>query len=60
MELNDKNPGPFNFSKSIPKSFYTGKTELDILNNTINKAFDNAYLHHIERLMIMGNFFKLY
>ena len=47
-------PNYFNANKKITKSFYTGTTGMSILDHTIKKAFKNAYLHHIERLMIMG------
>lgn len=35
-------------------------TELEIINNMINKVYNYAYLHHIERLMIMNNIMILY
>jgi len=46
--------------KSIPKNWYTGNTSLDILNHYIDKVHNYAYLHHIERLMIINNLFILY
>ena len=33
---------------------------MTIINDTIKKGFENAYLHHIERLMVMGNFMNIY
>lgn len=44
---------------SIPKNWYTGNTSLEILNHYIEKVKDYAYLHHIERLMIINNLFVL-
>ena len=45
---------------TMPKSWYTGNTNLYILNHYINKTKKYAYLHHIERLMIMNNIAMLY
>jgi len=39
----------------ISKKYYDGTTGLSILDDTIKKAFKNGYLHHIERLMIVGS-----
>ncbi len=51
-----KNMNFFNFTKSLPNSWYNGNTNIDIIDNMIEKVKRYAYLHHIERLMIMGNF----
>jgi deoxyribodipyrimidine photolyase-related protein len=47
------------FKRKIPASFYTGNTGIIPIDNCIQKLHSNAYLHHIERLMILGNFFLL-
>ncbi len=47
------------FDRDIPNSFYDGNTGLDPVDRTIEKLMSNAYLHHIERLMVMGNIFFL-
>lgn len=39
----------------ITKKYYDGTTGLSVLDDTIKKAFKNGYLHHIERLMIIGS-----
>ena len=49
----------WNFSRKIPKSFYTGKTGIDPIDVTIRKVNDTGYCHHIERLMVLGNFMVL-
>jgi deoxyribodipyrimidine photolyase-related protein len=49
-----------NLNNSLPNSWYTGKTELSLLNNIILKVQNYAYLHHIERLMIINNLMYLY
>ena len=45
---------------NLPNSWYTGKTELELLNNLIIKVQKYAYLHHIERLMVINNLMYLY
>ncbi len=47
------------FSKKIPQSFYDANTGIEPVDRSIEKLLDGAYLHHIERLMIMGNIFFL-
>ena len=47
------------FTKKLPDSFYHGGTGLDPVDFVIKKSCDEAYAHHIERLMIMGNIFCL-
>lgn len=49
----------FNHTRKIPHSFYTGTTGILPLDQSIKKLKATAYLHHIERLMILGNFFLL-
>jgi deoxyribodipyrimidine photolyase-related protein len=49
-----------NLNNTLPNSWYTGKTELSLLNNIILKVQNYAYLHHIERLMIINNLMYLY
>ena len=44
----------FNAKNRMGKSFYNGTTGILPLDFIIKKAFKNAYLHHIERLMIVG------
>ena len=43
------------FDRSLPSSFYDGTTGIYPIDVTIKKLLNNAYLHHIERLMVMGN-----
>ena len=50
----------FGNKKKIDKKWYNGKTGMEPIDFCINKAFDIGYLHHIERLMVMGNYMNLY
>ncbi|MFZ1572803.1 MAG: FAD-binding domain-containing protein [Candidatus Kapaibacterium sp.] len=49
----------WNFKNKIPTSFYTGTTGIEPIDNTIKKLIATGYCHHIERLMILGNFMLL-
>lgn len=45
--------------RKIPKSFYEGTTGIPPIDETIKKLKANAYCHHIERLMVLGNYMLL-
>ena len=45
--------------RKIPPSFYDGTTGILPIDNTIKKILKTGYAHHIERLMILGNFMLL-
>ena len=47
------------FKRNIPKSFYDGTTGIQPIDDVIKKVNKTAYAHHIERLMILGNFMVL-
>ena len=47
------------FSRKIPAAFWTGDTGIIPVDNVIKKALQTGYSHHIERLMVMGNFMLL-
>ena len=47
------------FSRKIPQSFYNGTTGIEPVDDVIKKVNKTAYAHHIERLMILGNFMVL-
>lgn len=40
---------------SMPEEFYTCDTGLPPVDDSIQHAVDDAYCHHIERLMVLGN-----
>jgi deoxyribodipyrimidine photolyase-related protein len=43
----------------LPSSFWTGETGILPIDNIIKKLHKYAYSHHIERLMVLGNFMNL-
>lgn len=45
----------FTFTNTLPKSFYTGTTGIEPFDDSIKKTLGYAYVHHIERLMVLGN-----
>ncbi|TYC16281.1 cryptochrome/photolyase family protein [Bizionia gelidisalsuginis] len=47
------------FKKKIPPSFYNGTTGIVPIDVTIKKVLRTGYCHHIERLMVLGNFMML-
>ena len=44
-----------NFNQ-LPDFFWTGKTKMNCLKESITDSLETAYAHHIQRLMITGNF----
>ena len=49
----------FGFTRKIPQSFWTGTTGIEPIDATIKKILETGYCHHIERLMVLGNFMLL-
>ncbi len=47
------------FTRKIPASFWNGTTGIAPIDITIKKALATGYCHHIERLMVLGNFMLL-
>jgi deoxyribodipyrimidine photolyase-related protein len=47
------------FKRKIPESFWRGETGILPIDMTIKKALETGYCHHIERLMVLGNFMLL-
>ncbi|MCA6379373.1 MAG: cryptochrome/photolyase family protein [Cytophagales bacterium] len=47
------------FKRKIPASFWNGTTGIAPIDSTIKKVLTTGYCHHIERLMVLGNFMLL-
>ncbi|WP_404711656.1 cryptochrome/photolyase family protein [Sphingomonas sp. MMS24-J13] len=43
-------------TRKLPDFYWTGKTRSRCLSETIGQTLDLAYAHHIQRLMVTGNF----
>ena len=46
----------FNNTEKLPSWFWTGKTKMNCLKDAINQSLNYGYAHHIQRLMVTGNF----
>jgi deoxyribodipyrimidine photolyase-related protein len=46
----------FNHERKLPSWFWTGETKMNCLKHAINQSLEQAYAHHIQRLMVTGNF----
>jgi deoxyribodipyrimidine photolyase-related protein len=49
----------FSHSKKIPPSFWKGETGNVVIDTTIQRVLQRSYCHHIERLMVLGNYMLL-
>ena len=43
-------------SNKLPDFYWTGKTKMNCLQKALSQSLEEAYAHHIQRLMIIGNF----
>mgnify|MGYP000894273766 CR=1 FL=1 len=46
----------FGHGNSLPEWYWTGNTKMNCCKQAISQSLDYAYAHHIQRLMITGNF----
>lgn len=49
----------WNFSNKLPEAFYEATTGIEPVDLIIRRVLRFSYCHHIERLMILGNFMLL-
>lgn len=49
----------FGYTRPLPAGLYTGATGIAPVDHVVRGVLDTAYCHHIERLMILGNFMLL-
>ncbi len=54
-----KNLNFFNHERKLPEWFWNGNTKMNCLKNAIQQSLDHSYAHHIQRLMVTGNFMLL-
>jgi len=46
----------FGNTRSLPEFYWTGKTQMNCMRQAIGQSLEHAYAHHIQRLMVTGNF----
>ncbi len=46
----------FNHKEPLPEFYWTGKTRMACMAHAIGQSLEHAYAHHIQRLMVTGNF----
>jgi deoxyribodipyrimidine photolyase-related protein len=46
----------FGHETPLPDWFWTGNTKMNCVSHAIKQSLEHAYAHHIQRLMITGNF----
>ncbi|MCB0593086.1 MAG: cryptochrome/photolyase family protein [Lewinellaceae bacterium] len=46
----------FNHQAKLPEWYWTGETKMNCLKHAIGQSLEKAYAHHIQRLMVTGNF----
>jgi len=56
---NFKNKNYFGNNKKLTKQWYNGTLGIKPVDDAIKSGFDTGYLHHIIRLMVVGNFMNL-
>jgi len=49
----------WDFDRKIPKSVYDGSTGIEPVDTVVQRVLKTGYCHHIERLMVLGNFMLL-
>tara|TARA_B110000879_G_C11161758_1_gene509429 strand:- start:242 stop:1774 length:1533 start_codon:yes stop_codon:yes gene_type:complete len=42
--------------RKLPELYWTGKTKMNCLSQCVKSTKQHAYAHHIQRLMVLGNF----
>jgi deoxyribodipyrimidine photolyase-related protein len=46
----------FDHSAALPDYYWTGETRMACMRSAIGQSLEHAYAHHIQRLMVTGNF----
>lgn len=46
----------FEAKRALPEFYWTGETQMNCLRQCVTETKENAYAHHIQRLMVLGNF----
>ena len=49
----------WNFTAPLPRAFYHATTGIPPVDRVLRRVLDDGWCHHIERLMVLGNFMLL-
>lgn len=49
----------FGFTGKLPEVYWTGKTKMKCMEESLRPVMEEGYSHHIQRLMILSNFSNL-
>jgi len=53
--VNMRTKNYFQHSRQLPDCFWSGETGIDPVDVAIKKTLQYGYVHHIDRLMVLGN-----
>lgn len=59
MMPNVREVNHFGFKENLPEIYWTGKTKMKCMEESIRPVIDEGHSHHIQRLMILSNFSNL-
>jgi deoxyribodipyrimidine photolyase-related protein len=59
IHINYKNINYFGNKKKLSSKWYKGELNIEPVDDLIKSGFDTGYMHHIGRLMVIGNFMNL-
>ncbi|MBT0958714.1 cryptochrome/photolyase family protein [Alphaproteobacteria bacterium KMM 3653] len=51
-----KGANALNAERALPEFYWSGDTQMNCMRQCITETKQNAYAHHIQRLMVLGNF----
>jgi deoxyribodipyrimidine photolyase-related protein len=50
----------FGLSRDLPDFYWTGQTKMRCVSEAVRQVWQTGHAHHIQRLMVLGNFALLY